>query len=113
MLIEDYAFGQIKIEGQVYHHDLILLPDKVLPNWWRKSGHLLCREDLAQILPQAPFTLIIGSGAYGELQVPAKLKKELEKIKLKIMVFPTQEAVTQYREISLKEKVIGAFHLSC
>ena len=41
--IEDYRFGQMIIDGRTYTRNLVLLPDRVMANWWRKEGHRALR----------------------------------------------------------------------
>jgi len=40
-MIEHYSFGRIVIDGKEYTKDLIIYPDKIRANWWRKEGHKL------------------------------------------------------------------------
>lgn len=39
MHIENYNFGEIKIDGKTYTSDVIIYKDKVEDSWWRKEGH--------------------------------------------------------------------------
>ena len=64
-MIDSYSFGKIVVDGQSYTSDLILYPDKIDDKWWRKSGHLLLKEDLKDIIHFNPDILIVGTGAYG------------------------------------------------
>jgi hypothetical protein len=38
--LEDYRFGRVTVNGSVETRDLIVLPDRVVTNWWRREGHL-------------------------------------------------------------------------
>jgi hypothetical protein len=55
--IEHYEFGRIVVDGQEERRDLIILPDRVVRNWWRQDGHALVLEHL-----------VIGTGAHGRLR---------------------------------------------
>jgi hypothetical protein len=68
--IEHYAFGTITINARTYRSDVIILPDRIVPDWWRKDGHSLALEDLAEVLADPPETLIVGTGASGAMAVP-------------------------------------------
>ena len=46
MRIQNYEFGRVKINGETYNNDVIILPDRVVPDWWRKSGHEVQIEDI-------------------------------------------------------------------
>ena len=45
-MIDSYIFGKIVIDGQDYDRDVIVYPDYVERNWWRKEGHELCIDDI-------------------------------------------------------------------
>jgi uncharacterized protein len=33
--LEDYSFGRLTVDGQEHTRDLIVLPDRVVSDWWR------------------------------------------------------------------------------
>ena len=76
--IDSYHFGKIVIDGQTHSKDVILLPDRVIANWWRNEGHKLSMNDLEDVLAAKPQGLVVGQGAYSRMQVPAQVKTELE-----------------------------------
>ncbi|MBE0466287.1 MAG: hypothetical protein IBX71_03570 [Candidatus Desulforudis sp.] len=39
MIINDYRFGQIVIDGEKYTSDVIILPECIIASWWRQDGH--------------------------------------------------------------------------
>ncbi len=109
--ISEYSFGRIVIESNIYVDDIILLGKKVKTKWWRKSGHSLIKEDLKNVIEYAPELLIIGTGSYGMMEVPANLSKKLN---FEVIAYPTNKAVIKYnREIEGDKKIAGAFHLTC
>ncbi len=77
-MIEHYQFGFLIYKGKSYNKDLIILKDlkeeKVLPNWWRKEGHYLCVEDLAEVFSFKPIYLIVGTGASGVMKIDPQVK---------------------------------------
>jgi len=112
-MIESYSFGKMKVDGEVYTSDLILLPGQVLPNWWRKEGHRLSLSDLKEVLSASPSVLVVGTGAYGYMAVPEELKKALSQKGIRLIVQKTDAAARAHNELCKKEKVAGAFHLTC
>jgi hypothetical protein len=36
--LEDYSFGRIVVDGEEQTRDLIVTPDRVVTNWWRREG---------------------------------------------------------------------------
>ncbi|RLE82999.1 MAG: hypothetical protein DRJ36_00055, partial [Thermoprotei archaeon] len=63
--VNDYKFGEIVVEGKVYSKDLILLPGRIVENWWRREGHELCLDDLKEVLKEDIEVLVVGTGYYG------------------------------------------------
>ncbi len=60
--ILSYKFGVINIDGKEYRRDVIVLPERVIPDWWRKEGHSLWQEDLQAVLTEKTDILIVGLG---------------------------------------------------
>jgi hypothetical protein len=78
MMVTSYDFGHIIIDGKRYSNDLIVFPDRVKVGWWRKEGHRLQLEDLKEVLEAKPKVLVVETGYYGELRVPAETRKQVE-----------------------------------
>lgn len=112
MTIESYDFGRMEINGKLYQKDLIILPDKIIDNWWREEGHLLKIPDLFEIFQIKFEVLIIGTGAYGFMKISEDLIQKLNDMKIDYHVLETPKAVEKFNEIKNKIKV-GAFHLTC
>jgi hypothetical protein len=36
--LEDYSFGRIVVDGEEKTRDLIVTPDRVVTNWWRREA---------------------------------------------------------------------------
>ena len=68
MRIDSYSFGVMKVDGAEYTADLIIFPDRIRANWWRKQGHSLAVEDLDDVLGFKPEVLVIGKGASGLME---------------------------------------------
>jgi hypothetical protein len=112
--IDEYAFGKIRIGGNPYSSDLILYPDRVEQNWWRKKGHDLQIEDLSG-LAGIPFdALIIGTGAHGAMQVAAEVEEWLDEQGIPWEAHPTGRACDRYNALVDEGKqVVAALHLTC
>ncbi len=112
-IIEDYSFGKITISGRLYTSDLLICPDRVIPDWWRKEGHSLVPEDLNQVMGLSPRKLIIGSGSPGMLEVPDPTKKWLEQKGIEFLILPTSQACEQYNKSPDKVGLVVGLHLTC
>ena len=114
MKIKKYSFGKMEINGKMYENDLIVFPDKIKSNWWRKKGHKLLIEDLDEVIEFNPEILIIGKGASGQMAVPVQTKRLLKQKGIEIKVMKTNQAYKKFNELIEKDnKVVGAFHLTC
>lgn len=113
VMIDSYSFGKIVIDGKTYTSDIIIYPDKVDDSWWRKSGHLLQREDLTDVLAYHPEVLIVGSGAYGLMKILDETKQFLESKEIVLVVEETKAACDTYNRLKEEKKVVAAFHLTC
>ncbi|MDI6699119.1 MAG: MTH938/NDUFAF3 family protein [Candidatus Saccharicenans sp.] len=113
MIIENYSFGRMVIGGKSYTADLIIIGDEIFPNWWRREGHSLCLEDLGPVLAARPEVLVIGTGAYGAMDVPYETERFLEERGIEVIWKPTAEAVEIFNRLTGRKKAAAAFHLTC
>ena len=111
--IESYRFGHIVIDGQLYTRDVILLADRVIPNWWRKEGHALYPEDLDAVFEAAPEVLIVGQGKPGRLRVNLETERALHAAGIELVALPTEKACHAYNERRERQSVAAALHLTC
>jgi hypothetical protein len=112
-MIDSYDFGRIVIDGKRYNRDLIIFPDKVQAGWWRKEGHHLHKADLREVLEAKPEVLVIGTGYYGEMTVPAETRKNVESEGIELIVQKTAEACKTFNRLMESRKVVAALHLTC
>ena len=112
-MIDTYSFGRMVINGKTYTSDVILYPDKVDDSWWRKSGHLLQKEDLRDVIQYNPEILIVGTGAYGLMKILDEVKQFLEAEGIELISEETKEACKIYNELKERKKVVAAFHITC
>jgi len=112
-IVDSYQFGQIVINGKKYTSDVIIFPDRVKDNWWRKTGHELCRDDIADVIAENPEVLVVGTGASGLVKVLPEVKQSLEAQGIKLIAEPTSEACNTYNQLCHSQKVVAALHLTC
>lgn len=114
MKIDSYSFGSMTIDGKAYSSDLIVFSEKVIANWWRKSGHTLLIDDLDEVLKYKPEILIVGTGADGVMQIPESTKSALKDNDIELIEEITSVAYETFNRCSKEGKrVTGAFHLTC
>ncbi len=110
--IEQYEFGRARIDGQEYSRDVIVLPDRVVPNWWRRDGHSLVIEDLEDVLDQLPEHLVVGTGADGRMRPDPGALEQLRSRGVEVEALPTPQAIRRYGELD-PANAAAALHLTC
>jgi hypothetical protein len=111
-LIEEYSFGRIVISGKEYTKDIIIIGGKVYPNWFRKRGHFLEKEDLGPILEAEIRTLIIGIGYNSVMRVGEGVREYCREKGIKLIELGSREAVDKVNEL-MGEGVAAGIHLTC
>ena len=111
--IDSYRFGRIVIDNQPYTQDVIILPDRVIPNWWRREGHSLYAADLEDVLAAEPDLLVVGQGAYGRMGVSDEARQTLEQAGIELVAEPTGQACETYNQLRDGKAVAAALHLTC
>jgi hypothetical protein len=113
-MIESYSFGSMTVIGETHRNDLKIIHKEIIANWWRREGHVLYAEDIADILYADVETLVVGTGAYGNLRVAEETARAIEEKTIKLVAVPTKEAVSIFNSLHAEGKrVAGAFHLTC
>ncbi len=120
MYIDSYQFGKIVIDGKCYTADLIIYPDRVKDNWWRKEGHQLCLDDILEVLEKkevvtSPETIIVGTGAVNCLRVLPETEKYIRAQGIKLTILPTGKAVETYNQLvgEGEKNIFACLHLTC
>lgn len=115
-MIDSYEFGVIIINGKRYTSDVIIFPDHVVDDWWRREGHKLHVEDLKEVLnvEPKPKVLVVGTGYYGLMKVSSEVESALKYHGIELVVQPTREACRAFNELlKSNRRVAAAFHLTC
>ena len=112
-MIDSYDFGRIVVDGKAYTSDVIISPEKVKDNWWRKEGHALHIEDIETVVEEKPEVLIVGTGNYGLLKVLQETKEYIESKGIELIVEPTEKACEIYNKVPKDKKAVAALHLTC
>ncbi len=114
-MIDSYSFGRICIDRKTYVKDVIILPDRIHENWWRKEGHLLQPEDLKSAVEEAdPEVVVVGRGKFGVMRVSSEVEDYLQNKNILLRAEKSDKAVEIYNRLeSSGKRVLGAFHLTC
>jgi len=112
-IIDSYQFGEIVINGKKYTSDVIIFPDRVRDNWWRKTGHQLRLGDIAEVLTESPEVLVVGTGASGLIKVLSEVQPAVKAHGIELIVEATDKACHTYNQLCHSQRVIAALHLTC
>jgi hypothetical protein len=111
--VDSFRFGQMVIDGDKHTEDLIVLPDRVISNWWRERGHRLSAKDLQEVFTAQPEVLVVGTGAHGAMNIPLETRRTLQKNGTELRIAETGRAWRLYNHLREKHKTAAAFHLTC
>jgi len=111
--VESYEFGRMVVDGEKHTNDLILLPDRVVANWWRNEGHRLSAADLDAVFDAEPDVLVVGNGDRGVMDIPEKTRQAITDAGIELRVARTGDAWHTYNELQDRHEAAGAFHLTC
>jgi hypothetical protein len=114
MMITDFAFGKIVVDGKTYSDDIKIVGGQVISIWWRKSGHRLDIADITDILESRPDVLVIGKGSPGLMKTSASLREYLAAHNIELIEKKTSKAIAFFNELSQEgRKVAAGFHVGC
>ncbi len=113
-LIEKYDFGLIVIDGKTYSSDVIVLPNRVIGDWWRLEGHRLQVPDVRDYLLEDADAVVVGTGYDGMMRVDDEVINAFRKGGKEVYVLRSREAVRKYNElVESGKKVMLLIHLTC
>jgi hypothetical protein len=110
--IRDYRFGHVVVDGAEETRDVVVLPSRVVRNWWRRDGHALVLEDLEDVLDELPNTLIVGMGASSQMRPDPATLDRLRERGVAVECLPTDRAVIRFGELD-PARTAAALHLTC
>jgi hypothetical protein len=114
MKIQSYRFGHIEIDGKSYGKDVKLIGERVVPNWWRSTGHRVELSDVEDLLDADAEVCIFGTGASGLVRVSDAVKSAFESRSVKVLIERTESACNTYNRLTEEgKKLVAGFHLTC
>ncbi len=112
-IIDSYQSGLVVVNGRKYTSDIIIFPDSVRDNWWRKTGHQLCLDDIAEVITKNPEVLVVGTGVSGLMKVLPEVQQIVEAQGIKLIVETSDKAYRAYNQLCHSQRVVAAFHITC
>jgi hypothetical protein len=116
MRFDSFSFGSLQIDGSTYEHDVVIDHGEIRKRKKKPSkkfrdnfGHTPLSVE--ENIPWKCRQLVIGSGAYGRLPVMQEVQREAKRLKIKLLVLPTAEAI-KVLEQDLKD-TNAILHVTC
>jgi hypothetical protein len=114
MMIDHFFFGSIIVDGIIYTDDIKIIQGRVIPSWWRKSGHRVDVEDVRDIIAANPGILILGKGKPGMMKSTRSLCEFLKQNDIDLIEEKTSKAIKTFNRLfNQEENVCAGFHLTC
>lgn len=113
MRIQRFRFGEVAIQGDRYTDDVIVFEDRVVPRWWRKTGHLLQLEDLEAVWAAQPEALIVGMGAQECMKIAPEVVAYTRAQGIELLAFDTRTACQTFNHLLGRRKIVAVLHLTC
>jgi hypothetical protein len=115
MRFEAFSFGQIRIDGVTYEHDVVIERGQVRKRKKKKSkkyreafGHTPVSVD--EDIPWRCSRLVIGTGHEGALPVMDDVKLEAKRRKVELLVQPTAQAIEVLKR---RPDAAAILHVTC
>ena len=116
MRIDRFAFGTIRIDGEIYQRDVVIDRGGVRPRKKKPSKHF--RDEyghtplsVEEKIPWNCSRLIIGTGAHGALSVMPAVLEEARRRGIEVIAMRTDKAVEFLREADSKTNAM--LHITC
>ena len=113
-MITDFSFGKIVVNGKTYSDDIKIVRGRVISDWWRKRGHRVDVEDIADILESEPDTVVIGKGSPGLMKTSNHLRESLVAHNIVLIEKKTSKAIEVFNKLFQEgRKVAAGLHITC
>jgi len=116
MRIDRFAFGTIRIDGEIYERDVVIDRGGVRPRKKKPSkrfrdeyGHTPLSVE--EKIPWNCSRLIIGTGAHGALPVMPAVLEEASRRGIEVIAMRTDKAVELLRDADSKTNAV--LHITC
>jgi len=110
--IAGFRFGHVLVNDRELTRDVIVLPNRVIENWWRREGHELTWVDLEDVADELPGRLVVGTGADQRMRPDPDVLHRLQERGVEVEYLPTDRAVARFAELNPAETA-AALHLTC
>ncbi|MES9939897.1 MAG: Mth938-like domain-containing protein [Candidatus Thiodiazotropha sp. 6PLUC2] len=105
--IQHYTVNEITISGNVYRESLVLMPDRIIPQWRPTSFDELKVEDFIHIAAFSPEIIVLGTGSKQHFPSQELLLPLIEK-QVGLEVMATDAACRTYNILMSEGRQVAA-----
>lgn len=105
--IQHYTVNEITINGNVYRESLVLMPDRIIPQWRPTSFDELKVEDFIHIAAFSPEIIVLGTGSKQHFPSQELLLPLIEK-QVGLEVMATDAACRTYNILMSEGRQVAA-----
>ena len=116
--IDQTDFGSIVIEGAVYEHDVLILPNGEVKKRKKKlskavygTSHILSLDEAKYVYQPGIARLFVGTGQYGNVRLSDEAASYFKRNHCRVDLSPTPTAVQAWNEA--RDTILGLFHVTC
>ena len=116
--IDSTRFGAIRIDGQVYKHDVLIRLDGKVKKRKKKlskalygTSHLMSLAEAEYIYEDGAERLIYGTGQFARSKLSNEAAAYFETRGCQVELLPTPKAARAWNQA--EGAVLGVFHISC
>lgn len=115
--INGTEFGKIIVDNKTYNYDITIDTNGVVSRRsrasekWYGTHHVICTEEIKDLLASKPQVLVIGLGQYKACRLEEGVERECEKYGTKLIAEPTLNAIKTFNETEARKA--GLFHVTC
>lgn len=115
--IDSTEFGKIVVDGKTHDYDIVIDANGIVAKRGNVSErfygthHIICTEEVKDLLASKPQVLIVGLGQYKGCRFEQGVEKACEKYGTKLIAEPTLKAIKTFNETEARKA--GLFHVTC
>lgn len=99
--------GWVRVGATEYRHNLVLLPDRIVPGWAPGGFAALVEQDIASLLELAPEIVILGTGDRQRFPHP-RLLQPLATARVGVEVMDTRAACRTFNILVAEGRRVAA-----
>jgi len=118
MKVDSTEFGSITIDGETYHHDvLIRLSGKIkrrkkeLSKKIFGTSHMMSLDEAEFVYEKGSEMLVLGTGQHDNVRLSPEAAKFFTRKGCEVVAQPTPRAISTFNRA--KGRRIGLFHVTC